>query len=156
MKTATELNLTDQEYAALLSTREKLASGSIPKDEVGLRKSIPLTFNMAQYCHPRYQCGSAMCIGGFMKLEMMNIKPLENGFYNITQAREEAIADYVMDSKNPKTDPIYALFFPEDDKSFVYDYDDITVEQAVKAIDNFLETGYPDWVKIVEGELENA
>lgn len=141
MRTAEELSITEEELAALLKVREGLASGcfvhvpdveevDLPDDEdsplVKARK-----FNM-NYTGIQASCGTVACIGGWMKTVMT------------PDAIPSEMRDYVYGYRHHV---IGKLFFP---KLEIDDYDRITPEQSVQAIDNFLATGDPRWSEVVE------
>jgi hypothetical protein len=113
--------MTPKERKALLQVREMLAAPEMPSN---------LEFNMS-YEEKVTNCRTTACIGGHMALLM--------GHYP---------NHYVW---RGRSDDLYPLFFPKDrdgdDLSIEWDY--ITKEHAVQAIDNFLKDGNPRWNEVV-------
>lgn len=127
MMTARKLGLTKKELEALLAVRDGLASGAYKHvRNFSDTKSKKPMFNMTQACVSD-SCGTIGCIGGWMARQM--------------GLNEIEAHDYVYETPG-KT---YDLFFP---KGLNGDWDKITPKQAVKAIDNFLETGDPKWPQV--------
>ena len=151
MKTIAELGISQQEFDALLKTREILSEPDVPMliahdDVVPTTKGV--LFDMSTSSE-HYDCGTALCIGGFMKLFMMGVRPKSDGRFSITSAREEKIDVYVMSHNQENAGrPIAKLFYPEIGETDV-GWSTLTKAEAIKAIDNFLETGNPDWAGVV-------
>lgn len=103
--TPAELNIHPKEYKALLKVRNKLCDGSIK----------PELFDMCDFDSSK-SCGTAHCIGGWVRIYYKNI--------------------------NYNKDETFSLFYPREADIPWYK---ITTCHAVKAIDNFLETGDPNW-----------
>ena len=136
MKTARQLGITAKEYKALLKVRDLLS-----KREV--------LFNMGaiisdERYHPGYgrdvhNCGAVCCIGGWMAVVMHG--ELDNfDFYKI----ECGVIDYVVDKRSQS---LSKLFYPT---PVDIEWSEITPSQAIRAIDNFMNTGDPDWSSIVQ------
>lgn len=131
--TAEALDLTDQEYAALVTTLGMLDRGEL-KHVPGpaINEHFPLAFsghfNM-QWWNQKHACGSVCCIGG----------------------AAEVVGNLQMDSLNEKSNMninLGNLFYPD-----VYGhegYEQITVEQAAAALRNYLRTGEARWEEILE------
>jgi hypothetical protein len=149
MKTNEELQITRAERLALLNTRALLRDPFVPLSSDRAELGLGVSFNMSASSEI-YECGTAMCIGGFMKLFMLGAKPTSKGVYNITPKREELIDKYVLShepfftSRPNSNRPIAKLFYPPDELT---PWSNITKEMAIKAIDNFLKTGKPDWMR---------
>lgn len=115
--------MTDAERDALIKVRNGLASG-----EYVHSRDNPQTgkrgFDMNEYRNP---CRTGACIGGWMANEL-GIQPV--GY----------VHGGGFDSD------LMQLFFPDDR----FDYESITVHQAVQAIDNFLACGNPKWEEILD------
>lgn len=145
MKTAEELDLTEEEYEALKQVRCLLDTGNIPGEN----------FDMAKM-HDTNSCGTVACIGGWMSILMETEQP-----ENLFSSGEKL---------DPKTDPnasclfvmshgpCHDLFYPNimSKGTSWYDWERISLfsrEHAVEAIDNFLETGYPKWREIYQRDI---
>lgn len=81
------------------------------------------SFDMSEW-----HCGSVGCIGGWAE---QLYQP------DLTQ-RVELMSD---------DNPLNRLFYPH---CLSTDWSTITTCQAIKAIDNFLETGHPNWRKVMK------
>jgi hypothetical protein len=148
-----QLQISNTELQALLRTRGILSRSIIrhvdtdSEDRIELKENEAV-FNMGNTCNS-YECGTAMCIGGWMKLLMLNIRPIAKGLYDISSSAMDSIESYVVDNRPTVTDrPIAALFYPD-----VKEYETLTAEHAVAAIDNFLTTGAPDWPGVTGREF---
>lgn len=129
---AARLKITQDELAALIETRNDLATGKLQhvapehfniKDSDRNRK-----FNM-RVGYDIKGCGTVCCIGGDMSARL-----------NIPYFGRSS---YVSSHSSPALRP---LFYPKVDNSL---WGDITPEQAVKAIDNFLKDGNPRWGYVI-------
>lgn len=123
------LGMSFAEYGALLGTRALLASGQMQHTTaIWPTKTSPAhLFNMGVVCNKNEHCGSVQCIGGTMAL--------------ILRMDECTMANFVQDEN-----PVFGeLFFPPQG----YQWATIVPKQAIKAIDNFLATGEPQWEKIL-------
>ncbi len=135
MKTAEELEMTFIELGALLGTRELLRSGVLKHLSADMRTTSARMFNMNCAASGNDTCGTVSCIGGTMGMLMG--KGMEGAQL------------YVLNVRNPK---LLELFYPPS-RLFgqkLKSYRDITPEQAIVAIDNFLNTGRPQWADILE------
>jgi hypothetical protein len=113
---ADELGITERERAGLIEVRDDLASGRVkhePKAEHHNNLSPRATgFNMA-YWRSRGDCGTAHCIGGFLKARDV----IDNGY----------------------SDPLNCLFYMGIEASRAsIRVADVNPAQAVRAIDMFL------------------
>ena len=124
MRTHEELGMTFAEYGALLGTRELLRSSLMGHGPDGFPSAREHTFNM-NVCCITFACGSVSCIGGTMAL--------------IMGVCVRDIRDYVCSHE-----VLRSLFFPSG-----FNFNLVTAEQAVAAIDNFLETGAPRWSEVL-------
>lgn len=127
-----KLGLTDRQFAALLGTRALLASGVL-KHEPNLNSNDVegKVFNMAwwneNFCHVEGGCGTARCIGGTMDWLL---------------GEDSYLFDHPSDALISK------LFLPDELKGF--QWEDLTNDHAVAAIDNFLYYGKPKWKQVVK------
>lgn len=138
MKTAEELNITQAELEALLVTRTWLQCEDRPPEA---------RFNMV-YSRIHDSCGTACCIGGwmstFMQAGTFSTEHDETLDYNVVK--------YV-NNRGFLVPGLQELFFPFIiDEEIIYDLDmsSITTRGAVMAIDSFLETGSPEWKRVVD------
>jgi hypothetical protein len=148
--TAAELGIDQEDYDALLETRELLASGCLEHttDSRDIRDTKPRTkepkaqFNMnidASYNH----CGTVACIGGWMSLLKQGAaKDIAKG-----KVPKREMVDFAS-MEVSELGLIGELFFPK-----IRDWNVITPKIAVKAIDNFLTTGKPRWGELT-GQYE--
>jgi hypothetical protein len=140
-KTHNELGISSAEHAALLKVKDVLADIPMPVnleslDHVRRRAGVtnsPVKFNMID-AKAEYECGTAFCIGGFMKLAMLR-KPFDA--VTLTDDEVTGIRNYVYQSFGG----LRELFFPPE----LVSYRSITQAQALQAIENFLTTGDPSW-----------
>lgn len=93
-------------------------------------------------------CGAVACIGGWMKIHMLGVKPNpKTGLYDVGEYIRQA-ADYVYDVEDSGK-PIERLFFPKAINNSTWS--NIKPKQAKRAIGNFLMTGFPKWRDAVSG-----
>ena len=123
-----------EELIALYGVRAMLASGEIKRTlSLNVLPTAHL-FNMSVTCETSH-CGSIACIGGYMAMVLQKPKAWVSK-YNIQPHHTDP-------ERAPKS--LVPLFFPHEG-----DYDQITNKQAIKAIDNWLETGRPKWRAILQ------
>lgn len=103
----------------------------------------------------RFNCGSAACIGGHLKLHLDGYDIEGDRFPN------GALADanlYVM-RRDPVTDkgkkhgPIAHLFFPYEIDGY---WHLIQAKHAAEAITNFIEEGDAKWLQVMKEEIEKV
>lgn len=117
MLTARQLGIEEWERDALIRVRNSLRNGSIPAR----------LFNMYKPdVNPK--CGTAGCIGGWVS----HYGRLNN------EEHEEFWGRHIQDGS-----PFAQLFYPLG----IEDWTDIAPRTAVRAINNFLYTGKPDWAE---------
>ena len=110
------LGLTKEVLDALLWVRDALDSGKLRHERDGG------DFNMRHWLRVCSDCGTACCIGGWIEIHT------ETEF-----------------SHHSDTERLQDLFFPGYASDDTYDLRVITPQQAVRAIDNFIATGDPNW-----------
>lgn len=128
-KTAAELGITAAEREALLWVRRALASGEIP----GHRFDMKMILGLERGC-------ATGCIGGWMWLRHYRTRhPVRAAIAQLFLKRvvEGEAAHYVRYREPPLRD----LFFPDPGPAA------IDPAEAVRAIDNFLLSGDPAWVR---------
>lgn len=116
-----KLGITENEFLALLEVRRKLAEGKL-KHRKEYSYARGSGFNMS-CIQNKNGCGTVACIGGWMAMEM--------GY-------TEWAGAYVDDFRS---EPLHYLFYP----SRAGNWEAITPQRAVEAIDYFLEKGVPNW-----------
>lgn len=125
--------VTFQELGALLAVREMLKQGllehSLERQQLDKIKNKHV-FSMGNSGECNTSCGSIGCIGGYMSMIM---HPDITG--NL----------YV---RNYRSHSLNLLFFPPNEVAG-WDWEKITPKQAIKAIDNWLATGKPQWEKVI-------
>lgn len=123
--------LNDAEHMALLEVKRMLGTNEViynPKpvliEDHDIDPPDRNVFNM-DYVIQRAECGTVYCIGGFMAM---------------------LLGEYPYGFVSGKRDTkIHELFMP----SNVINWSEITKEQAIKAIDNFIESGDPRWKEVM-------
>lgn len=122
--TAKQLGISDQHRAALVLVMEKLRSGEIVHSPWCPTPPPGQWFSMAHWTNGRHDtnCGTIACIGGW--------------------AERLGGVRFSLDDRPADIDE---LFYPNSD----LDWDLIDNAAAVKAIQNYLSTGKPDWKSIV-------
>lgn len=129
-----QLGIKEQEFWALLHVRDELERGDIVHFDCGAAVDAVVTgvkkrwFDMG-VGGDRHGCGTLGCIGGWMYAAMH------------PKARVGRMQDYV-DRHQGVSSPFHELFFGRT-------WSSITPAQGVKAIDNFLEFGKPDWEEVL-------
>jgi hypothetical protein len=152
-KTARELQLTDEEYTALIQVKEVLLNEVVLEEALDNKRKTNNLFNMEQACKTDGGCGTVACIGGWMSIIMQRVQPTAKGFYKLTNEQELISHSYVS-KKDHTRDPIRELFYPGPIDS---DYwGQITTRMAVDAIENFLTTGDPNWEEAGKEIIERA
>jgi hypothetical protein len=146
MLTAEQLQIKPWEYYALIRVRDYLASAKTPNvQDKSSRGASPVKddvkFHMNFPIQP-FHCGTAFCIGGFVAL--YKEKQIIPDAVEVDIRLVQTIDYYVFHGRSRA---LYDLFFPHTIRETAWD--DITAEQAVKAIDSFLETGDPNWEEVV-------
>jgi hypothetical protein len=157
LKTADELGLSAEQFSALHSTLAALKAGTIVHlDENANTDILPddpkrLFFNMDSWNDSIYggedydnHCGSVCCIGGTAE-------------FIAGRTLFENIRFYHGD--NDKIKNLRYLFFPwehplYDDNHHTIDGNGITLEQAIQALTNYLETGDSQWPSIYAGKSD--
>lgn len=154
-----QLGITPKELASLLLTRELIATDKAhykPNWEATRKPDEPANlFNMAVPMN--YSCGTTACIGGWMHVfqqDKVEIDPV-TGRYLVDDDR--AASDYV---ENGCSSALIALFYPLQEghagnwvgpgNPSSLAYKDITPAAALDAIDNFLATGHPNWIDVLD------
>lgn len=132
--TATELNLDQKKYDALILALHSLESGELAYydfDRNSQRwnarsKGKPIGFNMSLWrSTPYHACGTVVCMGGLAEVL---------GGVRFT-AKDESACEH-----------LHELFYV----GAGVDLTPITIEQATKALTNFLTTGDPKWVDVLD------
>jgi hypothetical protein len=151
MKTAIELGIEQWELDALLETRDFLIKfNPQTPDNIDSHCGLPDAEGPTKFCMDygvqEFDCGTAMCIGGFVKLIQMEIPVGDVAPMDYVQAR--TIEDYVLSIGHEHA--LRDLYYPPS----VVAYDSITAEHAAIAITNYLEEGDPAWLTINGIELK--
>lgn len=131
MKSAIALAINENEYQALIRILDGLKSGKFVhgRDRDGERPG----FNMGSF-----HCGTAGCIGGWVGV-------LISGGFLGGKAMEmmEGCVHVYAANQSPG---LYDLFYPTVETN----YSNITIDDAALAIENFLNTGEPNWRVILD------
>lgn len=120
LMTAAQLGITEEELKALKMVRHSLNCGILSEERFDMR----VIFSRSS------ECGTVGCIGGWMAVCMGRAHP------------DLFIGRDCSDSLGP-------LFYPWKKNREGFEIHDATPAQAVRAIDNFLATGEPDWERVM-------
>ena len=128
---------------ALIKVRDGLRNGTYrPINQCGLSDKA---FDMNEWYDrdaTAFGCGTIGCIGGYAAAIIA--KETHRGYLGL-YSRMHEIMDGDVKAKGHNGLGLRELCFP----SSVHDWNDITPEMAAQAIDNYLDTGDPDWEGIV-------
>lgn len=164
------LGLSEPELNSLIAVRNMFVqyantSEKITSDEDGDGEVLAHTFNgfggfaMNNGCdieqvegfikEKEYNCGTKACIAGWMKIhEKGLLVDNSEGPLVLSSKTQGEIDSFVMEFDYKYEDlPAAKLFFPHILNS--REWDDITLDQAIQAIDNFLYTGDPEWTEVI-------
>lgn len=145
---ATELQITPEELEALIKVKKFLKTLELPKvlssriahSRMEAVNPRPSKFNMIQPISV-YDCGTACCIGGWVKVALSGQKL--KSVVAIPSTLVEEIHNYVWNQFNDNG-PMKRLFFPGNAVGDV-NYDTITTTRAITEITKFLTTGKAEW-----------
>lgn len=136
---AKQLNISNRQYNALIGVIALLKSGKLTYKE---NYNVDVTvkgFNLGYWFqHTDSDCGSIGCIGGWA--EWVDARE--------RKVRWEWHGLFPMEMFNKYCDEFHeglnSLMYPD-----IAEYDEVTPQQAAKAVQNYLTTGYPDWEEII-------
>lgn len=148
MKTHQELGITEIELTNLIKVRDMLAEDHLSRTTQHHPKRD--AFNMESTCsalkEPEHQCGTVMCIGGWMKALDLDLPKDEVGNLKIDEDAAHKIDTYIRHSEGE----LRLLFWPRTEQyGLAEGMITITKPQAVKAINNYLYTGHSNWDSIL-------
>ncbi|MDH7796373.1 MULTISPECIES: hypothetical protein [unclassified Beijerinckia] len=128
-----DLGISIKERNALVKVRDGLQAGEYVHVKEPIYRYVPCKkpiFNMVEF-EGEFDCGTVRCIGGWVAHLCDNFSP----------------RSYVCNAEGP----LGELYFPlgGDGGNDDYAYSRITPKQAAKAITNFLDTGKPEWRKVL-------
>lgn len=146
---ASTLGITEDERFALIRVKKFLGKIKNPKKLGSARnhhlleaeKTAPAKFNMNAGVAV-YDCGTAGCIGGWMKLNLLGI-PLRSKVRipeDIAYKAEKYIQSFMLGFSGTNL-KLKRLFYPRN----IFDYDRITSSRAAQEITKFLTTGKATW-----------
>lgn len=153
---AEALGITMPEYAALLQVRDDIAIGAIVHDPVedipdfddgDVRKGLNMVIVLNEG-----PCGTTACIGGWMHSYIITNTGRNPGGNNCsafkwaTTKRSKALGPLF----NPLTDLDGEWYTDRNGNQIDFPYEHIDTDCALQAIDNFLGTGQPDWVGVLQ------
>jgi hypothetical protein len=144
IRSAQELRITPAEHKAALEVREMFAKNKFHHDpDLIVEEPNGFNMNVAHDEGSEGSCGTTACIGGWMFAAMRRdrVAPCVTAHH------------YVANLCSPALVPLFYPFCDqkrrdipdEDGKSYDFDYELIPPEFALKAMDNFLATGNPNW-----------
>lgn len=145
MKTADELHITQAEKDGLVWVRDGLRAGKFKHIDED-KGEYPLGqngFNMS-IASKSYECGTVGCIGGWVWVHMNIERLMQDGGVWYLSSADNHDADTYLYQKGPDCH-LHHLYFPPGSN-----YDAITPLEAAQAIDNYLNTGDPDWESVIE------
>lgn len=131
MKTAAELGLTQPELDALVRVRGRLSEGKIAfalDTSTGSGARFNMTFSFIAQ-----ECGTIGCIAGWVGYDLAGGERYE----------ANRRTDRLLDNSDGG---LWSLFYPDVEYSR---WGSIVPADAVRAIDNFLSTGEPDWAGVL-------
>jgi len=124
-------SITSRDLGLLLRVREDLISGKIKRRE----------FNMETFYNP-HRCGTAACIGGWMALySYMEDRDLKKKDLN-------NIKQCLVEDRVPHRTIFHNLYYPY--ALDFFNWEKITRDMAVMAIDNFLAGDEDPWAAVAE------
>lgn len=142
-----ERGVTLAEFIALLGVRNMLATGLISHSTSKFACAHKHTFNMETQGEV-HECGSVGCIGGYMALVLGKVTPEDQQRVNRGMAR------YVGNgiSNGSHSPSLRELFFPYaiDKRLYPVPFERFTPFMAVDAIDNWINTGKPNWQAVYD------
>jgi hypothetical protein len=120
--TSFELGIPHLQYTSLIWVRDELEQGKLK--HLKLHEEFKgRNFNMGLWiCHAS-PCDTIACIGGWMEMRMREVLGRK-------------------DVEVETTGALHSLFYPP------CNWNNITTQEAVRAIDNYLETGHPKWHEV--------
>lgn len=144
--TAKQLGITSEERDALLWVYKNLKEEKLVHvtDYEGAPRN-QCTFNMATpLSRAEEDCGTAACIGGWMSIRMA----MKNGTITDPEKIPDTVGDsidkYVYARENENM-TMADLFYPPG----YIGYESIEIQEAAKAIENFLTTGKASWETVI-------
>jgi len=157
--TAKQLGLKPTTYKYLIQVQKNLKTGRF-SDYYGSGN----VFDMSAICHAKYdcvkgqpyKCGTAACLGGWMAILALGIRPGKKHVYNLTPTREawakRLFRKFVKEGRllippNAWTachaTTMEELFYPGCHHTR-------TAKQAVKVIEHFRKTGNVEWERFAD------
>lgn len=124
--------VTFQELGALLGVRGLLALKLVTHAKTSMPSPGKHQMSMNVACKTNGDCGSVGCIGGTMAFLMGKSSSGATWYVGLRGRIGEASPAF------------QELFFPKG----IEDWDTITTEHMLKAIDNWLGNGHPRWVAV--------
>jgi hypothetical protein len=115
----------------------------VPNDDDDHNHIGAHTFRMNTACEANGHCGTVGCIGGNMGLIMG--KDIIGAQQYVGRCRDASDTSSDMIGIAVKSPALHTLFYPPN----WVNYRTITPAQAIKAIDNWLKTGRPNWSKVL-------
>ena len=139
MKTAEDLGLSEEELQALLKVREDLKQGYLRYKSLSVveERSSGNYFNMSVGL-TKHGCGSIGCIAGQMALYLN-----KGDFITAMRVSNRLLGHSYLNG--PQATALETLFVPINTPCV---WSDLTVDEAVAAITNFVETGHASWDKV--------
>lgn len=139
---ASELKISEAARTALIKALDYMQSNKIEhvssaneavdSVEKGVLELRPYYFNM-DYWGTVHECGTVCCIGGLSELLSSEPIKMSDEIYGVM-----GVDVYKVENYNEALDD---LFHPE----FSHDWKEITLEQAIQALTNYLTTGKATW-----------
>lgn len=126
--TPTDLKISDKQFDALVQVLGMLERGELLwHNKYKVDQSPVVGFNMDRWPTPSDNCGSVGCIG-----------------YWCQKFGGDVTRDSIEKDENPYE--LEKLFFPVEG---IKAYEDITVDEGMQALSNYLTTGKADWASVL-------
>jgi hypothetical protein len=134
---AADLKISSEQRDALIKTLNLFERGEVKHLNETTRGDCFSMNYWSQECE--FVCGTICCIAGWAE------KIVGKSLFRVSE-------DDRFDFNLQRPRALHCLFFPNDDEDIAIDvhyYHSITVEQAARAISNYLTTGRPQWVEVL-------
>lgn len=146
-----ERGVTLAEFIALLGVRNMLATGLISYSADKVACPHKHTFNMETQGEV-HECGSVGCIGGYMALVLGKVTPedAQPAGIRVNRGMSRYVGNGISDGSHSPS--LRDLFFPyaKDRYGELVGFSAYTPFMAVDAIDNWINTGDPDWQSVYD------
>jgi hypothetical protein len=145
MLTPEQLKLKPETFKLLRKVRNAMANGTIGDVRSGKRNTLVMSQVCTRMSRPEsYRCGTWACIGGWMGIFALGIKPNKKGIYPVDSETRNRIVSLMsawgLEGRRVNNAPAMSVLFYR----YMGNYDNPAY--AVKVIDRFCHTGIVDWL----------